>query len=178
MTSLPAISSLPHSPDSELTHALDLLFEPSPQLNALTLPVLRSTTFPDYETLIVAINALLSSLAMSEDPDDVEKLSEILCSHPRLGEKKVESEQSRKEQAQLQSGGEEEKEKLAKLNKEYEEAFPGLRYVVFVNGRPRPAIMENLRARIDRGDIKAERQEAIQAMCDIAVDRASKLQSR
>jgi hypothetical protein len=36
--------------------------------------------------------------------------------------------------------------------------------------------MENMRFRIDRGDIGAERQEAIQAMCDIALDRASKLQ--
>lgn len=35
--------------------------------------------------------------------------------------------------------------------------------------------MQNMRARIDRGDIKAERQEAMQAMCDIAIDRASKL---
>lgn len=33
---------------------------------------------------------------------------------------------------------------------------------VFVNGRPRSAIMENMRARIDRGDIEAERTEAIQ----------------
>ena len=48
---------------------------------------------------------------------------------------------------------------------------------VFVNGRPRPTIMENMRTRIDRGDIKAERQEAIQAMCDIASDRASELQT-
>jgi 2-oxo-4-hydroxy-4-carboxy--5-ureidoimidazoline (OHCU) decarboxylase len=48
---------------------------------------------------------------------------------------------------------------------------------VFVNGRPRPTIMENMRTRIDRGDIKTERQEAIQAMCDIATDRASKLQT-
>jgi 2-oxo-4-hydroxy-4-carboxy--5-ureidoimidazoline (OHCU) decarboxylase len=46
---------------------------------------------------------------------------------------------------------------------------------VFVNGRPRSEIMDNMRARIDRGDVKAERQEAIQAMCDIALDRASKL---
>jgi 2-oxo-4-hydroxy-4-carboxy--5-ureidoimidazoline (OHCU) decarboxylase len=51
---------------------------------------------------------------------------------------------------------------LAKLNGEYEDKFPGLRYVVFVNGRPRPVIMENMRARIARGDIKAERAEAIQ----------------
>lgn len=108
---------------------LDLLFEPSPPLNTLTLPVLRSTTFPNYEVLITAVNAQLKALASSVSPEDVEKLSEILCSHPRLGEKKVDSEQSRKEQAQLQQGAEEEKEKLANLNKEYEEKFPGLRYV-------------------------------------------------
>lgn len=36
--------------------------------------------------------------------------------------------------------------------------------------------MDNMRSRIDRGDAKAERLEAIQAMCDIALDRAAKLQ--
>jgi 2-oxo-4-hydroxy-4-carboxy--5-ureidoimidazoline (OHCU) decarboxylase len=129
MTSLPAISSLPHASDSELKNVLDLLFEPSPPLHSLTLPVLRSATFPSYDILITAVNAQLGALASSDTPEDIEKLSEILCSHPRLGEKKVESEQSRKEQAQLQQGGEEEKEKLASLNKEYEEKFLGLRYV-------------------------------------------------
>jgi 2-oxo-4-hydroxy-4-carboxy--5-ureidoimidazoline (OHCU) decarboxylase len=129
MTSLPPVSTLPHASDSELTRVLDLLFEPSPPLNALTLPVLRSTTFPSYDVLITAVNAQLKALASSDSPRDVEKLSEILCSHPRLGEKKVDSEQSRKEQAQLQQGAEEEKQKLASLNQEYEEKFPGLRYV-------------------------------------------------
>jgi len=129
MTSLPAITTLSHLPDAELANVLDLLFEPSPPLHALSLPVLRSTTFPSYETLIVAVNAQLTALAQSGKPEDVEKLSEILCSHPRLGEKKVDSEQSRAEQAQLQRGGEEEKEMLASLNREYEETFPGLRYV-------------------------------------------------
>lgn len=129
MTSLPPISSLPHSTDSQLANVLDVLFEPSPPLHSLTLPVLRSTTFPSYGTLIVAVNAQLSALAGSDKPQHVATLSEILCSHPRLGEKKVDSEQSRKEQAQLQSGGDEEKEKLASLNKEYEDKFPGLRYV-------------------------------------------------
>ncbi|KAF2659674.1 hypothetical protein K491DRAFT_590616 [Lophiostoma macrostomum CBS 122681] len=175
MTSLPPINTLSHLPDSELSTVLDLLFEPSPPLHSLSLPILRSTTFPSYSTLIFAVNTQLTALAASDSPDDVAKLSEILSSHPRLGEKKVDSEQSRAEQAQLQQGGEEEKEKLAKLNKDYEEKFPGLRYVVFVNGRPRPAIMENMEARIGRGDLKAERQEAIQAMCDIANDRAAKL---
>jgi len=129
MTSLPAITTLSHLPDAELANVLDLLFEPSPPLHALSLPVLRSTTFPSYETLIVAVNAQLTALAQSGKPEDVEKLSEILCSHPRLGEKKVDSEQSRAEQAQLQKGGDEEKELLASLNREYEETFPGLRYV-------------------------------------------------
>lgn len=129
MTSLPPVSTLPHASDSELTKVLDLLFEPSPPLNALTLPVLRSTTFPSYHVLIAAVNAQLEALISSDSPEDVKKLSDILCSHPRLGEKKVDSEQSRKEQAQLQQGAEEEKEKLASLNIEYEDKFPGLRYV-------------------------------------------------
>lgn len=145
-------------------------------MHELTLPIIRSTTFPDYPTLIAAINAQLSALASSKDAEKIKILDEILGSHPRLGEKKVDSEQSRKEQAQLQGSGEE-AEKLRGLNAEYEEKFPGLRYVVFVNGRPRPVIMENMRERIDRGDINLERQEAIQAMCDIAGDRAGKLQS-
>jgi hypothetical protein len=78
---------------------------------------------------------------------------------------------------------------LRKLNAEYEEKFPGLRYVyvspsslplsslsflprqkellttvcsVFVNGRTRPVVMENMRSRIARGDVEEERREAIQ----------------
>ncbi|RBR14392.1 hypothetical protein FVER53590_08994 [Fusarium verticillioides] len=92
-------------------------------------------------------------------------------SPPRTRAKKVDSAQSSAEQANLQGQGEE----LAKLNKEYEEKFPGLRYVVFVNGRGRPEIMENMKARISRGDFSKEVDEALQAMCDIANDRASKL---
>lgn len=106
---------------------LDLLFEPSPPLHELALPILRKTEFPTYNALFSTIRKELSALAASEDK--IPQLSEILCSHPRLGEKKVDSEQSRAEQAQLQKGAESEKEKLAALNKEYEEKFPGLRYV-------------------------------------------------
>lgn len=99
-----------------------------------------------------------------------------MCSHPRLGEKKVESVSvlSRGEQEGLKEQ-EGESEQLAALNKEYEGRFPGLRYVVFVNGRSRPVIMEDMRRRIQRGDIVAERGEALRAMCDIARDRVGKL---
>jgi len=63
---------------------------------------------------------------------------------------------------------------------------------VFVNGRPRPVIFEDMQSRIRRGAITLERREAIKvcsfkvkfsfrvakalkAMCDIAADRATKL---
>ncbi len=89
----------------------------------------------------------------------------ILGSHPRLGEPKKESlsAQSREEQRKLQEGGGDnaEREELARLNREYEERFPGLRYVVFVNGRGRPEIMEDMRRRIVRGDKGEEEREAI-----------------
>ena len=78
-------------------------------------------------------------------------------SHPRLGAKKVESAQSAAEQTQLATGA----AQLAALNEEYEARFPGLRYVVFVNGRGKDVIMEDMRRRIDRGDVVAEEREAI-----------------
>ncbi|KLU91276.1 hypothetical protein MAPG_09797, partial [Magnaporthiopsis poae ATCC 64411] len=92
--------------------------------------------------------------------------------------KKVDSAQSRAEQANLQKdAGAAEAERLAALNAEYEARFPGLRYVVFVNGRGRDVIMANMRERIDRGDAQAEEKEAIEAMASIAKDRAAKLLS-
>lgn len=36
---------------------------------------------------------------------------------------------------------------------------------VFVNGRSRPVIFEDMRRRISRGDIGLERKEAIQVRC-------------
>ena len=47
------------------------------------------------------------------------------------------------------------------LNDEYEEKFPGLRYVVFVNGRSRSVIMDDMRQRIASSDIKTEQTAAI-----------------
>ena len=61
------------------------------------------------------------------------------------------------------------------LNEEYEKHFPGLRYVVFVNGRSRDVVMRDMRERIDGGTMESEVRLASEAMCDIAVDRAIKL---
>ncbi|KAI1161897.1 Oxo-4-hydroxy-4-carboxy-5-ureidoimidazoline decarboxylase [Nemania serpens] len=157
----------------------------------LPAPLAPSTTIPDdipftsYASLIQHIGALLHRLIISSSssssspssPAARNKLHGILGSHPRLGAKKVDSAQSRAEQAQLNTGAADEAERLAGLNREYEARFPGLRYVVFVNGRSRDVVMEDMRRRIDRGDIRAEETEGIQAMVDIALDRAAKLGS-
>lgn len=78
--------------------------------------------------------------------------------YPRLGDKKVESAQSVAEQAKL--GGY--REELAKLNDKYEKAFPGLRYVVFVNGCGRPEIMDDMRPWIAGSNFTKEVDSAFQ----------------
>lgn len=174
---LPDVTTLSSLPESTIITVLDLLFEPSKDLHTLALPTLRSITFANYPELIDTIREQLLAIADNFDSDSraCQPLLSVLGSHPRLGEKKVESAQSAAEQAQLNRGPEGEAERLAALNKEYEDKFPGLRYVVFVNGRSRDVIMEDMRKRIDRADFLAEEKEAINAMADIAKDRAGKL---
>ncbi|KAG7290082.1 hypothetical protein NEMBOFW57_000076 [Staphylotrichum longicolle] len=161
---LPAIASLPTLSAAALTATLDLLFEPSPDLHALALPTVRTLSFASYTDLIDTLRAQLLDIADAVAGDDAEdeegrrRLYGILGSHPRLGEKRKEvvlSGFSAAEQRHLQQGKEEEERELARLNREYEERFPGLR--------------------IARGDVREEEREGIRAMCDIAADRASKL---
>ncbi|KAI1822516.1 Oxo-4-hydroxy-4-carboxy-5-ureidoimidazoline decarboxylase [Xylaria intraflava] len=172
---LPPIHTLQALPQDSQSAVLTALFEPSKDLEVLALPLPPAQS---YSALIASIKAILDDLAASaaSAPAAQATLHSILGSHPRLGAKKVDSAQSRAEQAQLNKGGDEsEGERLAALNREYEARFPGLRYVVFVNGRGRDVVMGDMRRRIERGDIRAEEREAIQAMADIAQDRAKKL---
>lgn len=158
-TNLPNISDLRNLSDARKSAVLDLLFEPSPEIHHTLIPVTRSHEFTSYNELIEACRETflaLASRSTTTNPD--QHLLSILGSHPRLGAKKVESAQSAAEQARL--GGE--SEALARLNREYEERFPGLRYVVFVNGRGRPEIMEDMQARMARGDFDKEVDAALQ----------------
>ncbi|KAK3048754.1 hypothetical protein LTR09_009866 [Extremus antarcticus] len=173
-TKLPPIEGVPSLPTSERAAILDQLFEPSTQLHTLSVPLLHEKTFESYNDLIAAIGVQLTDLSESASTSDTEWLQSILGSHPRLGAKKVDSEQSQAEQAQLQGNGEE-AEQLRKLNEEYERVFSGLKYVVFVQGRGRGVIMEDMRKRIAESDLKSEQIAAIRAMCEIAADRAGKL---
>ncbi|CAK7234676.1 hypothetical protein SBRCBS47491_009029 [Sporothrix bragantina] len=191
--SLPPISALATLPDEEITNILDLLFEPSRELHALSLPAIRAACVPTAPTPLASYDALVdivraelltlqSQVATHSEPSPTQArlvakshLLAILGAHPRLGAKKVESAQSAAEQAQLQQTSEQEAAQLAALNAEYESSFPGLRYVVFVNGRSRDVIMQNMRERIERGIYSKEELEAIEAMACIAKDRAAKL---
>lgn len=182
---LPAITSLPTLSDAALTSTLDLLFEPSADLHTLALPTMRVMSFISYSDLIATLRDELLVVANAVQEGEAKKpLLRILAAHPRLGEKRIESAMSKAEQANLRGertgkGGDNEEvsAELTRLNREYEERFPGLRYVVFVNGRGREAIMLDMKRRIERGDWKAEERAAIEAMCAIATDRAAKLQA-
>lgn len=157
---LPPIADIMALPTKDRAAILDLLFEPSTQLHTLSVPLLHEKQFESYVDLISAVGVQLTDLAESASSSDTEWLESILGSHPRLGAKKVESAQSQAEQAQLQ-GTADETEQLLALNEEYERKYPGLRYVVFVNGRNRSVIMDDMRQRIANSDLESERLAAI-----------------
>ena len=79
--------------------------------------------------MIASIGLQLTDLAESGLSSDTELLGEILQSHPRLGEKGVASDQSRGEQAQLNTGKNSDGIDLMERNAEYERTFPGLKYL-------------------------------------------------
>jgi 2-oxo-4-hydroxy-4-carboxy--5-ureidoimidazoline (OHCU) decarboxylase len=91
---------------------------------------------------------------------------EALGAHPRIGERPPSGPSAREQ------GTEEDPDvlaELARLNREYEERF-GFRFVVFVDGRPRSAIVPVMRERLARS-----REEELATGCDelvaIAKDR-------
>ena len=182
---LPAITSLPTLPLAALAATLDLLFEYSPELHSLALPTLRNVSFSSYDDLIKELRRQLLSITdslpssthddrttagdtgLEEDAALTEVLHRILASHPRLGEPKKEtlSQQSRNEQKHLTAESPEVVARLREMNAVYEDRFPGLRYVVFVNGRPRAQILADMERRVQRGDVRAEEREGIEVSC-------------
>jgi hypothetical protein len=138
---LPPISELSSLPATTRAQILDLLFEPSQALHTLSLPLTApnsTQSFESYDDLIIAIGIQLTELAESTSTSDTEWLNQVLGSHPRLGEKKVDSKLSRMEQAAMAKASGDarseeeivtEQDTLRKLNQDYEDAFPGLRYV-------------------------------------------------
>lgn len=174
MYKLPAIESVPDLSLADQELLLDHLFEPCATLKQIVTSGVINNKFSSYNELIERVRTELLTLLQASDDKDP-RINKIIGAHPRLGAQKVDSTHSQSEQKSLQAKSKEEGVRLEKLNSEYEKKFPGLIYVVFVNGRSRDVIMENMEERIKRGDVVEERKEAFNAMCDIARDRASKL---
>lgn len=156
---LPRIDELASCSEAAQVEVLGLLFEPSPAIHSLLLPLLSASVYSSYSALVDACGVHLSALAAkSSTPGTLPpSLLSLLASHPRLGEPKPESALSAAEQASLEG----ESDKLMQLNHQYEERFPGLRYVVFVNGRQRADIMRDMKARINRANYSLEVNAAI-----------------
>ena len=136
-TYLPSVLDIPTLSTAERAAILDVLFEPSLPLHTLSVAILHENIFMSYDDLVSSIGVQLIELAESESTSDTEWLDKILGAHPRLGDKKVDSPQSRAEQAQLKSSDDKDEEchMLKQLNDEYEETFPGLIYVSVIPSR-------------------------------------------
>lgn len=178
MFQLPPLGSFASLTNPKKVEVLDHLFEPCLTLAEVILARVNGT-YSTYREFIEACRSVLMQFLAEDDvPGNLAKINKIVSAHPRLGPSKDKlSSHSSSEQKSL-AGSEEEARKLVELNDLYEKTFPGLRYVVFVNGRSREVIMDNMKEKIERGDVQKEKIEAFNAMCDIALDRAGKLGAR
>jgi 2-oxo-4-hydroxy-4-carboxy--5-ureidoimidazoline (OHCU) decarboxylase len=136
----------------------------------------RQLTVDELAELFEGRTRFVERLAQVEDPlgrahelarelsDDEKK--EVLDAHPAIGASKL-SARSASEQ-----GSEDDPAvlaELAELNRRYEEKF-GFRFVVFVNRRPKSAIVPILRERIERTRAQ-ELETALGELVEIAKDR-------
>lgn len=173
----------------QLAGVLDNLFEPCAALRGCLTPQIRKTQFPTYTALIafcrVQLLSLIGEYVSNPTPEKRELICKVVSAHPRLGVPKKQtgslSAHSQNEQKSLatQDGEDSSLAKLLQeLNAKYETTFPGLIFVVFVNGRSRSEIMDIMNDRIKNSTWNNEVRIAFDAMCDIALDRAQKLNAK
>ncbi|THU86230.1 hypothetical protein K435DRAFT_830947 [Dendrothele bispora CBS 962.96] len=148
-----ALHQSPSGPDSALSNALSILFEPSPVLHTKLAPelhpLLQSSSKP------VSTYAELIDLAVEHIYTwDQDSQARFISGHPRIGENKNLSKLSAQEQNATPSPGgarvtpPEVLARLAHLNACYEKRYPGLIYIVFVNGRTRAAVAELIESQL------------------------------
>jgi 2-oxo-4-hydroxy-4-carboxy-5-ureidoimidazoline decarboxylase len=95
-----------------------------------------------------------------------EERVEVLAAHPAIGETTRSPASSREQGTERDPAV---LAQLAELNRAYEEKF-GFRFVVFVNRRPRSAIVPILRERLERSRAE-ELETALDELVAIAEDR-------
>ena len=166
---LPPIERLNALAPQELAQVLRPLFEAAPPLaEALA----RARPFRSYAELLEQASVLVLELPEAQQV-------EVLNGHPRIGENiqavRRTSTLSYREQGYDQEAQLEPDEvariyrELAELNRVYEERF-GFRFVVFVNRRPKSAIIDVLRQRLQR-ERDEELRTGLEEMLAIARDR-------
>ena len=131
---------------------------PGERLSVDELAVLFSGRTRFVERLADRENPLEVAGEVARELSDEEK-AEALAAPPRIGEPSPEQ----------RGGGEAVLAELERLNRAYEERF-GFRFVVFVDRRPRSAIVPILRERLRRTR-EQELDTAVQELVAIARDR-------
>ena len=120
--------------------------------------------FPSGAAMLARGREILKSLSEAEQIG-------VINAHPRIGDRpdKVSALSFREQGYDRDTTPPEVLRRLATLNEEYEQKF-GFRFVVFVNRRPKEAIVPVLEARL-RGTRDEERRTALREILAIAEDR-------
>ncbi|KAL1696571.1 Oxo-4-hydroxy-4-carboxy-5-ureidoimidazoline decarboxylase [Schizophyllum commune] len=141
--SLPPLAALRHSSkerEAPLATALSLLLEPSPiLLNRLVPELAQSESTNELHSYATLIDLALDAVAHWPPADQ----AQFIAGHPRVGETSGLSQLSAKEQA-ARATPPEVLARLAHLNACYERRYPGLIYIIFVNGRSRAEIAREM----------------------------------
>jgi 2-oxo-4-hydroxy-4-carboxy--5-ureidoimidazoline (OHCU) decarboxylase len=136
----------------------------------------RQLTADELAALFEGRSPLVDLLAAREDPLGVARevartlgeaeQREVLAAHPPIGASRLSA------RSAAEQGAEDDPAvlaELARLNRDYEQRF-GFRFVVFVNRRPRSAIVPVLRERLGRSRDE-ELETALDELVAIAIDR-------
>lgn len=159
-SALPTIEALNARDRAGFERALGPLLERAPTLLER---LSAERPFRSYAELLERAGAILRGMPEHEQVA-------VLDAHPRIGERGRLSALSRREQGADDEGAARD---LDALNAEYERRF-GFRFVVFVAGRPRVAIRDELRARLDRPR-DDELRAGLSEYLAIAADRLRRL---
>jgi OHCU decarboxylase len=159
----PSVGELNEVSAPAFRDAVAMLFEPAPRFAAW---LAASRPFAGDEDLLKAAARIAHRMA------DEEKV-ELINAHPRLGGRDRLSEASRREQGAPGGGPDRDDDPVAaeldELNAAYEAKF-GFRYLVYVAGRERTALLPEFRAALHR-DRASEMRRALDDTLAIAANR-------
>lgn len=167
---LPSLSQIVASSDatehtsSALASALSILFEPSPILFTKLVPQLHPKLHhPAERPKPLTYNSLIDLARDAISSWSIEDQAAFVGAHPRIGEVSNLSALSASEQT-ARATPPAVLERLKVLNEAYERRFEGLKYITFVNGRSRKAVMEEMQEFLKVGDrvFKLEEMEKVE----------------